>query len=234
MKLLSIDCSSKTAACALHEDGVLLGETFRNLGLTHSQTLMPLIQTLLTDAVTKPDTITHVAVTTGPGSFTGLRIGLSSAKAIAFASGAQLAGVSTLLALAYNLLGFCGHCCAALDARRNEVYYAIFSLCDGQVVRVTPDRAAAISIVVEDVKKLQTPVFFVGDGGKLCYNQCLEALPNHPLLLPTQSLWYPRGASVAAALSEAQWQTPGEVTLSYLRLSQAERERQAAEGNLVF
>lgn len=212
------------------EDGRLVGEYFLNCGLTHSQTLMPLVDRLCQQAGPL-DKVDRLAVTIGPGSFTGLRIGLASAKALGAALGIPVAGVSTLLALSYNLLGFKGLCCAALDARRQQIYGALFSLKDGRPGRLTPDAALSLDEMAGQLTAQLRPgetIWLVGDGAELCCRAFGEkGLPVRPA---PPALRLQRAASAAfAALEMGEWQNAGELQPSYLRLSQAERELQAKE-----
>lgn len=230
MKLLAIESSSQAASCALVEDGVLRAEYFLNCGLTHSQTLMPLIENICRQAGPL-ETVDKIAVSSGPGSFTGLRIGLSTAKALGFALGVPAAGVSTLLSLCYNLsgLGMGGLCCAALDARRQQIYGALFSLQGALPERLTPDAALPVGEMAEKIAgyaRPGQPVFLVGDGAKLCCDAFLQRGLSGVQLAPP-ALRLQRASSVAyAALEEGKWQPAGELLPCYLRLSQAERELQ--------
>ena len=223
MKLLSLDASSKAASCALAEDGRLLGEYYADCGLTHSQTLLPMVRQLLDTTGTKTEEITHVAVSKGPGSFTGLRIGLAAAKSLAAGLHVPLCGVSTLLSLAYNLRGMRGTACTVLDARRGQVYYALFALKDGVVRRLCEDRAGPIGELRQELKNVEPPLFLVGDGAMLCYNSLQETTEG--LALSPEHLRLQRASSVGyAALALGEWDSAGALVPSYLRLSQAERE----------
>lgn len=230
MKLLSIEASSRAASCALVEDGALRGEYFLNCGLTHSQTLMPLVAGLCEQAGPLK-AVEKIAVSSGPGSFTGLRIGLASAKALASALGVPAAGVSTLLALCYNLSGAVtgGFCCAALDARRGQIYGALFALSDGAPERLMPDTALSLDEMAGQIEACCPPghpVFLVGDAAELCERAFLEKGLTQVRLAPP-ALRLQRASSVAyAALETGIWQPAAELLPCYLRLSQAERELQ--------
>lgn len=224
MKLLSLDASSKAASCALIGDGRLLGEYYTDCGLTHSQTLLPMVQQLLSTTGTPMEEITHVAVSKGPGSFTGLRIGLAAAKSLAAGLQVPLCGVSTLLSLAFNLRGAGGTACAVLDARRGQVYYALFALeAGGAGRRLCEDRAGPIEELRQELKNAPSPLFLVGDGAMLCYNSLQESTGG--LALPPEHLRLQHASSVGyAALESGEWDAAGALVPSYLRLSQAERE----------
>lgn len=225
MNLLSIDSSSKAASCALLSDEKLLGECYLNAGLTHSQTLMPMVQSLFSLAGLAPSQIDRVAVSRGPGSFTGLRIGLASAKALAVGCGAPIGCVSTLRGIAYNLRGFEGTCCAVLDARCQQVYYALFALHAGEVHRLSDDAAAPLDEALGKLFSTKGEIYLAGDGAALCHREAMK-LPNasHIHLAPGHLLLQ-RASSVGyAALRQGHWMDPAAAVPSYLRLSQAERE----------
>jgi tRNA threonylcarbamoyladenosine biosynthesis protein TsaB len=230
LKLLAIEASSQAASCALVEDGTLRAEYFLNCGLTHSQTLLPLIEQLCRE-VGPLEQVDKIAVSSGPGSFTGLRIGLATAKSLGFALGLPVAGVSTLLSLGYNLAGLAmdGLCCAALDARRQQIYGALFSLEKGVPQRLMPDCALSLEEMAEKIAGCAhpgQPVFLVGDGAALCEAAFLKRGLSEVRLAPSP-LRLQRASSVAyAALETGNWLPAGEILPCYLRLSQAERELQ--------
>ena len=227
MRILAVDTSSQSASCALVEDGCLLGECFANVRLTHSQTLMPMIEGLFAQTQTSIESVGLFAVTEGPGSFTGLRIGLSAVKGMAHALGRACIGISTLEALAWNL---CGIPSTVLDARCNQVYTALFRWTDSGLERLFPDEAVALDTLAERLENLETPVFLVGDGAQMCYNKLNGRLQS--LRLPTPALLFARASSaaLAAAARAAEDAPPDALAPVYLRLPQAERERLARAG----
>ncbi|MBQ5867306.1 MAG: tRNA (adenosine(37)-N6)-threonylcarbamoyltransferase complex dimerization subunit type 1 TsaB [Oscillospiraceae bacterium] len=231
MKILAFETSAKAASVALLEKGKLLGENYQNTGLTHSQTLMVMAEDMLKACGLTAQDVDAVAVAAGPGSFTGVRIGVAAAKG--FAWGAQLPcyGVSTLEAMARNLGVYQGYVVPAMDARRSQVYTAIFHADKGELTRVEEDMAISLAELGEKIKNFGQPVFLVGDGATLCYNTLLEEVPG--LVLPKEHRMHQRAAGVAlAAQAMADCGDPGnaaELTPNYLRLSQAERERLARE-----
>ena len=231
MKILAFETSAKAASVALLENGKLLGESYQNTGLTHSQTLMVMAEDMLKACNITARDVEAVAVAAGPGSFTGVRIGVAAAKG--FAWGAQLPcyGVSTLEAMARNLGVYQGYVVPAMDARRNQVYTAVFHAEKGELTRVRDDMAVSLAELGEIIKKFAEPVFLVGDGALLCYNTLLEEVPG--LVLPPEHRMHQRAAGVALAAQEMMDAgDPGngaEITPNYLRLSQAERERLARE-----
>ena len=227
MLILAFETSAKAASVALLEENRLLGESYQNTGLTHSQTLMVMAEDLLKQCGKTMADVTAVAVAEGPGSFTGVRIGVAAAKGLSWGGELPCYGVSTLEAMAAHLGIYQGWVCPCMDARRSQVYNALFYVNQGVVERKAPDRAIALKDLAEELKNLQEPIFLVGDGAKLCYNTLLEEVPN--LVLPPEHRIHQRATGVA--LLAAQKQAAGEIgdgnamTPNYLRLSQAERER---------
>ncbi len=231
MLTLAFETSAKVASAALLQGSILLGESYQNTGLTHSQTLMVMAQDLLKACGYTPQQVEAVAVAAGPGSFTGIRIGVAAAKGFAWGGELPCYGVSTLEAMAISLGVYEGYVLPVMDARRSQVYTAIFEAKNGQLTRLCEDRAIALTDLAEELKNLTKPAFLVGDGSSLCYKTLSEQLPN--LVLPPEHRMHQRAAGVglAAARMIAQG-LPGngaELTPSYLRLSQAERERMERE-----
>ena len=224
MLLLAFETSAKAASVALFEGNTLLGEQYQNTGLTHSQTLLVMAQDLLAQCGKKAAEVTAVAVANGPGSFTGVRIGAAAAKGFAWGGECPIYGVSTLEAMALGLGVFEGYVCPVMDARRSQVYNALFYVNQGKLERITPDRAIALSDLEEELKNLKKSVFLVGDGSKLCYNTLLETVPH--LVMPPESRMHQRAVGVGlAALAQGNPDDPAGLSPNYLRLSQAERER---------
>ena len=135
MKILSVDTSATAASVALSEEGKLIGETFINTSLTHSQTLIPMVEQLLNNTKTEISDIDAIAVNAGPGSFTGVRIGVAAVKGLAFANNIPCVSVSTLESMAYNFLSTDCIVCAVMDARCSQVYNALFEIKNGVVTR---------------------------------------------------------------------------------------------------
>lgn len=226
MKILAVESSAAAAGAALSEDGKLLGEFFLNVGLTHSCTLMPMIESLLANAGVSVRDVDLFAVSNGPGSFTGVRIGVSTVKGLAQPLGKKCVGVSTLLAMAYNMRSTDALICCAMDARRSQVYTALFEARDGNIVRLTQDDALSLDALCEVLRGYDRKVVFVGDGAQLCFNAFRGVLPQISLAPP--ALRFQRASAVADAVFAlgAENAVPAEeLSVSYLRLSQAERER---------
>ncbi len=227
MLILAFETSAKAASVALLEDGKLLGESYQNTGLTHSQTLMVMAENLLSQCGKTVADVTAAAVAAGPGSFTGVRIGVAAAKGFAWGREIPCYGVSTLEAMALSLGAYQGYVCPCMDARRSQVYNALFYVNQGVPERVTEDRAISLAELGAELKNLKEPIFLVGDGSNLCYNTLLESVPN--LVLPPEHRMHQRASGVAlAARKQVEVGDPGDanaLTPNYLRLSQAERER---------
>ena len=227
MLILAFETSAKAASVALLEDGKLLGESYQNTGLTHSQTLMVMAENLLSQCGKTVADVTAAAVAAGPGSFTGVRIGVAAAKGFAWGREIPCYGVSTLEAMALSLGVYQGYVCPCMDARRSQVYNALFYVNQGVPERVSEDRAISLAELGTELKSLKEPIFLVGDGSNLCYNTLLESVPN--LVLPPEHRMHQRASGVAlAARKQVEVGDPGDanaLTPNYLRLSQAERER---------
>ena len=227
MRILAFETSAKAASTALLEDGRLLGEIYQNTGLTHSQTLMVMAQDLLKQCGKTVEDISAVAVAEGPGSFTGVRIGVAAAKGFAWGAELPCCGVSTLESMAELAGIWQGYLCPCMDARRSQVYNALFYVNRGEIQRLTPDRAIALCDLEKELKNLQEPIFLVGDGSNLCYNTLLESVPG--LVLPPEHRMHQRATGVALAAAKklaAGAECSGAALVpNYLRLSQAERER---------
>ena len=229
--LLAFETSAKAASVALFDGETLLGEQYQNTGLTHSQTLMVMAEDLLKQCGKSPADVQAVAVANGPGSFTGVRIGAAAAKGFAWGREIPLYGVSTLEAMALGLGVYQGYICPVMDARRNQVYNALFYVNRGTVERITPDRAIALEDLKKELKNCEESVFLVGDGSNLCYNSLLEEVEN--LVLPPEHRMHQRAVGVGlAALAQIRRGESTDATAlvpNYLRLSQAEREKLARE-----
>ena len=224
MLILAFESSAKAASVALVEDGRLLSQYSQCSGLTHSRTLLPMAEDMLKNAELSLDKVDLFAVAHGPGSFTGIRIGVSTVKGLAWAADKPCVGVSTLEAMAWHGLAAGGLVCPVMDARRSQVYNALFKVENGKPVRLCEDRPIALSQLAEELRDLNAPAFLIGDGAELAEKYLREqglACTVAPENLRWQSAW---GVAMAA-----MDKTPGNADALlpvYLRLSQAERERQ--------
>lgn len=227
MKILGIDTSALTASVALLDDERLLGTFSLNAALTHSETLLPMIELLLSSAGVAPGELGLIAVAAGPGSFTGVRIGISTAKGLAFANNTPCAPVSTLEALARNLNGFAAHSNSlivpVMDARRSQLYNAVFRGTE----RLTPDRLISLSDLRDELSGYDADeILFVGDGYRIArVGITLPSVHNTP-----ESALYQNAASVALSARSTPPTTAEALAPVYLRLSQAERERETRVG----
>ena len=231
MLLLCFETSAKAASVALFDGGILLGEQYQNTGLTHSQTLLLMAEDLLKQCGKTPAQVEAVAVANGPGSFTGVRIGVAAAKGFAWGGEIPIYGVSTLEAMALGLGIYDGYVCPVMDARRSQVYNALFYVNQGSLERKCDDRAISLADLSSELKKLEKPIFLVGDGSILCYNTLRNDVPH--LVLPPEGRMHQRAVGVGlAALRQQEPDDPAVLAPQYLRLSQAERERMERQGKL--
>lgn len=228
MKILALDSSAVAASVALCEDERLIAQSFQNSGLTHSRTLMPMTASLLKNCGASLSDVDVVAVAAGPGSFTGLRIGVAAAKGLAFVDSKPCAGVSTLEALAWPLAHLEGaELCPAMDARRSQVYNARFVIKNAMPCRLTEDRAIGLDQLASELFASGKGQILVGDGAALCYNEFkslglpVKLAPEH---LRFQNAWGVARAALETA-KRGELVSAGELAPMYHRLSQAERER---------
>ena len=227
MRILAFETSAKSVGVALFADGKLLSESYQNTGLTHSQTLMVMAEDLMKQCAIQPADLQAVAVAAGPGSFTGVRIGVAAAKGLAWGLQIPCYGVSTLQSMALGLGVHTGTVCAVMDARRSQVYNALFAAKDGVLQRKTEDRAIALADLAEELKQAPQPIFLVGDGSSLTWQTLHESVEG--LVMPMESRMHQRavGVGLAALQAIADGESGDAAALqpNYLRLSQAERER---------
>ena len=226
MLTLAFESSAKAASVCLCNDGKLVAQSTQCSALTHSRTLLPMAEDMLKNAGFTLNDIDVLAVAQGPGSFTGIRIGISTVKGLAWALDIPCVGVSTLEAMACSGLLADGYICPVMDARRSQVYNALFECRDGQLTRLCPDRAISLDELINDVKGLggDAPVLILGDGAEItaaAFEKAGIVFREAPENLIMQSAW-----GVAAAAVGKPTCTGAELLPVYLRLSQAERERQ--------
>lgn len=230
MLILALEAASKSASCCLTRNGQILAQSYQLSGLTHSRTLLPMVEDMLKNCETGLSEVDVIAVSNGPGSFTGVRIGVAAAKGLAWARDLPCAGVSTLEAMAAPLSHLEGaDLCCCMDARRNQVYSARFRVTEGRLQRLTADGAIAISDLAAEIQQ-NSPgkrQILVGDGWQLCYNS-LRGL-NIDCLPAPEPLRYPTAYGVALCAKrmaeEGTLKPAQDIAIAYHRLSQAERER---------
>lgn len=226
MKILSLDSTSVTASAAITENGKTLAENFINNGLTHSQTLMPLVEKALKESGASIKAIDLFAVTNGPGSFTGVRIGIASVKGMADALCKKCFAVSTLEAIAEPLKNEDVIACAVMDARCNQVYTAIFE----KGSRLCEDKAVLIDELGKELKKYNKKVVFIGDGAALCYKKLNGVLKNTELA--DENICHIHASSIGRVAEDKINKGEGltdsvKLVPFYLKLPQAERELKA-------
>ena len=228
MKILALETSAKAVSAAVSENGKILCSGYQDTGLTHSRTLMPIVEHILKNTGLTVADMDAIAVAAGPGSFTGIRIGVAAAKGLAFAADKPAVGVSTLAAMARNVAFRDGLVICAMDARRQQVYNALFEAKDGQLTRLTPDRAISLEDLAAELANDPRPKTVVGDGAKLCFAHLTEAgiscrlAPTHLVMQNAMSVALEAEAMAAEGnLVSAQALEP-----VYLRPAQADRLRQ--------
>ena len=228
MKILSFESSAVSASVALTDGTKLIAQSFQNCGHTHSRTLLPMVRDLLNNCGTGLEQVDVIAVAVGPGSFTGLRIGVSTAKGLAWAEDKDCAPCSTLESMAWPLAFFRDAVIVcAMDARRKQVYNALFQADGERLIRLAPDRAISLEELGEELKKIKKRKIVVGDGAKLCYNALREQ--DSQMELAPEPLRMQSAQGVARAALEqiraGRLVKGRELVPVYHRLSQAERER---------
>ncbi len=225
MIVLGIDSSTSVASVALVEDGCLRGEITVNIGLTHSEQLLPLIDDVLVQTKMKLQDVTGIAVASGPGSFTGLRIGMATAKGLAQGGKILLTGVPTLLALAYTMKGCSGLVSPVLNARKQEVYTTLFRFGGEKTEQLVPYRAVCPQEWVKELSSYGEPVVLVGDG-TMVYADIWEEVLGQNAFLPLPGVLQARAATVAWLGEKRLREEGGEDIYSlkpmYLRPSEAE------------
>ena len=236
MMILALESSATACSAALTRDGELVAQNWQNSGLTHSRTLLPMVDSLLKNSGQTLDGVDVIAVAAGPGSFTGLRIGVSTAKGLAWPGDKDCAPCSTLESMAWPLAHQKGKLIVcAMDARRHQVYNALFLATGEGLERLTQDRAISLAELGEELKKYENSKIVVGDGAKLCYNTLLEQgmeLELAPPNLRLQSAWGVARAAEELAARGALVKGRDLVPV-YHRLSQAERERLEKEKQIT-
>lgn len=228
MKILALESSATACSVALWGEEGLIAQSFQNSGLTHSRTLLPMAHDLLKNCGTTLEQVDVIAVAAGPGSFTGLRIGVATAKGLSWGANRDCAACSTLESMAWPLAFYSDTVLVCvMDARRKQVYNALFYANGESLERLTPDRAISLDDLGEELKKIQKRKIVVGDGAKLCYNTLREmglSIDLAPEALRLQSAWGVARAAVELARSGKLVKGQDLVPV-YHRLSQAERER---------
>ena len=232
--ILAVDTSAKSVSCALVREGKVLASFFSNTGLTHSQTLLPMVEDLLRVADVAVNELDALAVTAGPGSFTDVRIGVAAVKGLAFTDDKPCVAVSTLESMAMNVpLKLGTTVCGVMDARCQQVYTALFSVNEeGTLVRLWEDEAISITDLGERLKEVGKEIVLVGDGSELCYDTLKSVVGDLTLAPASVRLQNAVGTALVAErlFEEGVIMTAEELLPTYLRLPQAERELNARLG----
>lgn len=223
MRILAVESSARAASAALTENGRIMSECYSDAGLTHSRTLLPMVDAVMRAADTDIKSVDCFAVTHGPGSFTGVRIGVAAVKGMADALNKPCIGLSTLEVTAYNLRGFECTAACAMDARCSQIYTALFS-CGEKIERISEDEALPISGLIRRLEEIKGTIYLVGDGARLVKEQ--TELPNVLLAAPHVLLQRAGCAGLCAQerLLTQQPVSAGELVPVYLRMPQAQRE----------
>ena len=223
MKILALETSSKVASVAILDDNKLLGEYYINHKRNHSQKLMPIIKNILDDLEITIDEIDYYAASVGPGSFTGLRIGITTLKGMAFATNKKVVAVDTLDALAENIGYTSEIICVLMDARNDQVYTALYD--NGK--KVVEDNAITVQELADKLKFLENRVIFVGDGA-IVHEEYLKSVLHKNCVIAKQKDILPKASSVAQValkkIKNGEILGFEEILPNYLRKSQAERE----------
>ncbi|MEG0692838.1 MAG: tRNA (adenosine(37)-N6)-threonylcarbamoyltransferase complex dimerization subunit type 1 TsaB [Oscillospiraceae bacterium] len=223
---MAVDTSAKVTSVAVVDENGILAEFNSDTKLTHSQALMPMIEAMLSCSKLSLEDIDGFACAVGPGSFTGLRIGIGAIKGLAYGKNKPCVGISTLDGLTYNLKGFDGIVCAAMDARCNQVYTSISESSKDGLTALHDDCAISIDELADLLKSYKKNIFFVGDGANLCYNRLKQKLDN--IILSSELVKYQRASSIGflalEKLKNGQAVTASKLMPVYLRLPQAQRE----------
>jgi tRNA threonylcarbamoyladenosine biosynthesis protein TsaB len=241
MRILALDSTALSGSVALCNDRSLVAEYSVNTGNTHSQTLLPMVESVLALAGWSVGDIDLFACTVGPGSFTGVRIGVATVKGLAFGRGKPCVGVSTLESLAYNGMMLEGLLCPCMNARRGQVYNGLFAVRDGKLMRLCPDRALPLTDLTKELAESPAlsdrPVWLMGDGATMAYDAMTahqraggtSLSPECVRCLPERLLWQSGYSTAQVALDaylSGDYTTDAALTPVYLRMSQAERTRQ--------
>ena len=233
MIILAMESSATACSAALFRDGELVAQSYQNNGLTHSRTLLPMIQAMLNNCEVTLGQVDVIGVAVGPGSFTGLRIGVATAQGLAWPGEKDCAPCSTLESMAWPLAHMEGAVIVcAMDAQRSQLYNALFFVKEGSLQRLTPDRAISLTDLAAELKKYENLKIVVGDGAKLCYNTMTEQGIQVQLAPPPLRMQSALGVAMAAQqLSQSELVKCKNLTPIYHRLPQAERERLEREKN---
>lgn len=225
MILLAIECSAGPVSATITQDGKILSSAFSNVKVTHSETLIPMVENVLSAAKLCINDIDCFALANGPGSFTGVRIGIAAVKGMAAPDKKPCCAVSTLLAMAVRFKGENAFICPVMDARRNQVYNALFEAKEGSVSRICEDRALSCEELANELKNINNKIIVCGDGAAV-FAPFAEKAQN--VYIQKGELGFQNATGVADAaysmVLSGETVSPDELNPAYLRLPQAERE----------
>ncbi len=232
MKILAFDSTAFSASVALIDDNRLLGSFFTNNKLTHSRTLIPMAEALLENADVDIGEIGAFAVNAGPGSFTGVRIGVAAVKGLAFANNKPCISVSTLDSMAYNLRQADCTAVCVMDARCSQVYNSNYIIKDGTIKKLCGDRAVSVEQLGDELRGVQERIILAGDGAEICYNIFKDFIPG--IIIADEHIRYQNAVSTAFLAAEkynsGSCVAADELLPVYLRMPQAERELKKRKG----
>ena len=232
MKILAVESSGLTASAAVIEDDLLKTEFTVSNKLTHSETLLPMIRQMLDISGIDKHSLDAIAISAGPGSFTGIRIGVAAVKGLAIKDNKPCAGVSTLESIAYNFIDEKCIVCAAMDARCNQVYTALFRSDGSKITRLCDDKAVSIDDLRSEISKYNEKIYLAGDGAELCFKNFGSEFAD--VYLSGEHRSYQRAyGSAVAALNNNNFIDSALIAPAYLRLPQAERELRIRKGEKI-
>ena len=221
LTILGIDTSGKTASVALCRDDEVLAQTTVLTNLTHSQVILPLCKEMMKNAGKSLEDIDGIAVCDGPGSYTGLRIGISAVKAISYALNKPCIGISTLESLAYNFFGIKGTICAVMSARQNLVYTATFFFDGEDIKRISEDKIISTEELYKELIEMKNDIFLAGDYAKAFYND----FGSEKFILSPAHLRLQLATSLCFSAMKKELCTPENINARYLQTTQAEKIR---------
>jgi tRNA threonylcarbamoyladenosine biosynthesis protein TsaB len=227
---LSVDSSSKTVSVAVNNDEETLVEIFLNTGLVHGRTLVPVIESAILYSGLSMKDIDLFSVASGPGSFTGIRIGMSAVKGMMFALNKPCVSISSLEALAFNVVNVCdGIICPCSDFRRGNLYNSIFKSDGANIIRLTEDRNISADNLLKELKNYNEKIYFVGDNEQLCHNLWINNSPLMNFYIFKSPFCHIKASNLGLLTykkySENNKIASDEVYPTYLSLSQAEKQR---------
>lgn len=219
MLMLGIDTSGKIASAALYEDGIMLGQTSVYTSKTHSQVILPMVKKIMSDCGRELSQLTDISVSSGPGSYTGIRIGIAAVKAMSFALDIPCYAVSSLEGLAYNC-GFIGYICPVMKARKDLVYTALYRTDKDKLVRCTDEKIISMTELDGILSEINESVMITGDGAEVFCDE----FKNAKYVLSPVHLRLQNGSGICIAALHHTPQTADEIEASYLQLVKAEKD----------